>query len=90
LQKSSDASSKPSYNGTEAIFMHGTEGKPGDYFIYDIMGKQLKLVSKKTFDKVIAVSFADCTAAIDKAKVIGNDIYQLKEAVEIYNNRSKK
>ena len=29
LQKSSDASGKPSYNGNEAIFISGTEGKPG-------------------------------------------------------------
>src|SRR6185369_10573621 len=32
LQKESDASGKPSYNGTEAVFMNGTEGSRGDYF----------------------------------------------------------
>jgi hypothetical protein len=90
LQKSSDASSKPSYNGTETIFINGTQGRPGDYFIYDSKGKQLQLVTRKTFDNVVAASFANCTAAIDKAKTIGDDMYQLKEAVEIYNTRNNK
>src|SRR5258706_13321541 len=34
LQKASNASGKASYNGTEAVFNNGTEGKIGDYFIY--------------------------------------------------------
>ena len=33
LQKSSNASSKPTYIGNEIFFVSGTEGKPGDYFI---------------------------------------------------------
>ncbi len=86
LQKSSDASGKPSYNGNEAVFSNGTEGKPGDYFIYAGRNKQLKLVSKKNFDEVIAASFAGNTAAIDKAKAANGDLSLLKDAVEIYNS----
>lgn len=90
LQKSSDASGKPSYNGTEVIFSSGTEGSPNDYFIYDSRSKQLRLVSRKNFTKVVAATFADYTPAIDKAKTVNDDIAQLKDAVEFYNKRSSK
>lgn len=89
LQKSSDASDKPTYNGNEATFSSGTEGKPNDYFIYNTKDKQLKLVSRKNVDEVIAASFAGNIAAIDKAKTAGGDLSQLKVAVEIYNNRNR-
>ena len=90
LQKSSDASGKPSYNGNEAIFINGTEGKPGDYFIYDNSNKQLKWISKKNFNEVTAAVFAGNSAAIDKAKAVNGDVSLLKEAVEIYNNPDNK
>lgn len=85
LQKESDASGKPSYNGTEAVSMNGTEGSRGDYFIYDNKSRQLKLVTKKNFDVVIAGAFANNTAAIEKANTARNDLPRLKEAVESYN-----
>ena len=66
LQKSSDASRKPTYNGSEAIFSNGTEGKPGDYFTYTASNKQLKIVSRKNFNSVVAESFASCAASIEK------------------------
>ena len=90
LQKSSDASGKPSYNGNEAIFINGTEGKPGDYFIYDNSNKQLKWISKKNFNEVTAAVFAGNSAAINKAKAVKGDVSLLKEAVEIYNNPDNK
>jgi hypothetical protein len=90
LQKSSDASGKVSYNGNEAVFSNGTEGKPNDYFIYNTKSKELKLVSKKNFDEVVAKTFAGNTAAIDKAKTANGDVAQLKAAVDIYNNRNNK
>lgn len=89
LQKMSDASGKPTYNGTEAIFSNGTEGKPGDYFIYSSADKQLKLVAKKNFNETISAVFAGNTAALDKAKTVSGDLSQLKEAVEVYNNSHK-
>ena len=89
LQKASDASGKPTYNGNEAIFSSGTEGKPNDYFIYTTSSKQLRLVSKKNVDEIIAASFTGYTAAIDKAKTANGDLSQLKDAVEIYNNRNR-
>jgi hypothetical protein len=89
LQKSSDASGKPTYNGNEAIFSSGTAGKPNDYFIYNTNDKQLKLVSKKNLDEVVASSFAGHAAALDKAKTVDGDLLQLKDAVQVYNNRNK-
>ena len=89
LQKSSDASGKVTYNGSEAILSSGTDGKPNDYFIYNSNDKQLKLVSKKNVQELAATSFADCTAAIDKAKTINGDLSQIRGAVEEYNNRNK-
>lgn len=87
LQKASDASGKPSYNGNEAVFSNGTEGKPNDYFIYNSASKQLQLVSKKNVEEVAATCFAGNTAAIDKAKAINGDIALLKDAVEIFNQK---
>lgn len=86
VQKMSDASTKPTYNGNEAIFSSGTEGKPNDYFIYNGKEKQLKLISKKNVDEVTATCFAGHTAAINKAKTVNGDLSQIKEAVELYNN----
>jgi len=88
LQKSSDASGKPLYNGNEAIFSKGTEGKPNDYFIYNGKDKQLKLLSKKNLDEIVASSFAGHATAIEKAKSCNGDLLQIREAVEIYNNES--
>lgn len=89
LQKSSDASGKPTYNGNEAVFSSGTEGKLNDYFIYHGKDKLLKLVSRKNVEEVAATCFAGHTAAIEKAKTINGDLSQLKDAVEIYNSESK-
>jgi hypothetical protein len=87
LQKTSDASSKPTQVGNEVFFLSGTEGKPGDYFIYENKTQQLKLVSKKNLNSVVANSFAGYAPAIEKAKAAQGDIAQLKGAVEAFNNR---
>jgi len=89
LQKSSNASGKVTYNGSEAILSSGTDGKLNDYFIYNSNDKQLKLVSKKNVQEIATTSFADCTAAIDKAKTINGDLSQFRGAVEEYNNRNR-
>jgi hypothetical protein len=90
LQKSSDASSKPTNIGNEVLFISGTEGKPGDYFIYENRKRQLKLVSKKNLNAVVANTFGGYAPAIEKAKAAQADIAQLKTAVESYNSRSEK
>ena len=90
LQKMSDASDKPTYNGIEAIYSNGTDGKPGDYFIYETNSKNLKLVTKKNLIDVSASSFAGCNEAIEKSKTITDDVLQLKEAVDVYNTKSEK
>jgi hypothetical protein len=89
LQKSSDASRKPIYNGNQAVFTNGTDGQPGDYFVYG-KDKQLKLVTRKTLTAVAAESFAGCEEAIANAKQAGDDVAKLSEAVVIYNNRNSK
>ena len=88
LQKSSDASFKPVYVGTEAMFINGTEGKPGDYFIFNKSLNQLKLVNSRNVAAVTAETFMNCEAAVNKAKETGADIALLKDAVDIYNKRN--
>ncbi|MEI9956784.1 MAG: hypothetical protein WDM90_10895 [Ferruginibacter sp.] len=83
VQKASNASGKASYNGTEAVFNSGTEGKIGDYFVY--ADKKLKLLNKKTVESFINNDLTGCTAAIEKAKSINGDMAKLQEAVDIYN-----
>ncbi len=90
LQKSSNASSKPTQVGSDVLFISGTAGKIGDYFIYENKNQQLKLVSKKNLEVVVAESFAGYTPAIEKAKAAQADIARLKDAVESYNNRGGK
>jgi hypothetical protein len=89
LQKASDASSKPVYVGNETMFLNGTEGKPGDYFIFNKSLQQLKLVNSKNIAAVTAESFANCEAAIASAKAISTEVAMLKDAVVIYNSRNK-
>ncbi|MGG9962953.1 hypothetical protein [Ferruginibacter sp. SUN106] len=88
LQKASNASGKASYNGTEAVFNNGTEGKIGDYFVY--ADKKLKLINKKTVESFISNDLTGCSTAIEKAKTINGDISKLQEAVDIYNSYSVK
>jgi hypothetical protein len=90
LQKSSDASSKPTTIGNEVFFISGTEGKPGDYFIYENKNQQLKLVSKKNLNDVVTNSFGGYAPAIEKAKAAQTDVALLKDAVESYNSRNGK
>lgn len=89
LQKSSDVSGKPLYNGNEALFTGGTAGRQGDYFIYKDSNKDLIWVSQKNIDEVAAANFAGSSAAIEKAKEAKDDLARVKSAVEIYNNRNK-
>ena len=83
LQKASNAAGSVSYNGTEAIFSNGTEGKIGDYFVYT--DKKLKLLNKKNLESFITTDLAVCAPAVEKAKTINGDIAKLQEAVDIYN-----
>lgn len=83
IQKASNAAGKATYNGNEAVFSSGTEGKIGDYFIYS--NKKLTLLNKKSVDAFINNDLAGCTAAIEKAKTANGDMTKLQEAVTIYN-----
>lgn len=89
LQKSSDASDKPSYNGTDAVYINGTDGIRGDYFIYDPRHKSLKLVTRKSYVSVVSETFSGCTAAIEKANAPHTDMNGMKEAVLVYNNLNR-
>ena len=88
VQKQSNASGKASYNGNEAVFNNGTEGKIGDYFIY--AGKKLQLLNKKTVESFIATDLIGCAEAIEKAKTINGDMAKMQQAVEIYNTYASK
>ena len=89
LQKASDGSNQPVYNGTEAIFVKGTDGQVNDYFFYDRNHQLLKLLTKKNRDQMIAGTFTNCAAAIARAGEAGADLAQLRQAVDIYNQRSQ-
>lgn len=89
LQKQSDASGKVSYNGPNAVFSSGTEGRPGDYFLYTAATGKLQLVSKKNIEAVAAANFGTNAAALDRAKTAGTNVEELKEAVNIYNAGQK-
>jgi len=84
VMKSSNASGKASYNGTEAVFNNGTEGKIGDYFIY--ADNKLKLLNKKTVASFINTDLTGCAAAIEKAKTVNGDMAKMQAAIETYNN----
>jgi hypothetical protein len=86
LQKSSDASFKPVYNGNQAVFINGTEGNPGDYFLYISSNRELKRLNRKTVAAVVAESFGKCEQALAKAKAINDDISKLYEAVQEFNH----
>ena len=89
LQKSSDASGKLVFNGLENTVSSGTEGRPGDYFIYNSSSRQLQQLSKKNVNAVASSLFAGCNAAIEKARSANGEIAMVKDAVEIFNNRNK-
>ena len=89
LQKASDAAGKITYNGSEASISQGSEGKSGDYFIYNKQTSLLQWVSAKNFDEVVAKTFVGNSAAIAKAGNARTDIPQLKDAVEIFNATNK-
>jgi len=84
LQKASNAAAVASFNGTEAVFNNGTEGKIGDYFSY--ANNSLKVLNKKSIESFISNELNGCVAAIEKAKTVNGDIAKLKEAVDIYNS----
>lgn len=89
LQKASNGSNQPVYNGTEAIFIKGTDGQVNDYFFYDRTHQLLKLLTRKNRDEMIAGTFTNCAAAIASAGETGADLAQLRHAVDIYNQRSQ-
>jgi len=85
LQKSSDASSIPVYNGSDPVFSNGTDGRPGDYFFYTENTRELNLISEKIYQKIITQKLGSCPAAFNRANASVNDINGLKEAVDFYN-----
>lgn len=87
LQKRSNVSGKPLYNGTEAVFIKGAEGRQGEYFIYNPGTQELLLVHKKNREGILSL-FAKDTAATDVARQDVANADRLKDAIEIYNSRS--
>lgn len=87
LQKASNAANKASYNGADAVFTSGTEGKIGDYFVFS--NNQLTHLTKKSVSNFIAEQLSACAPAVEKAKAVNGDMAMLAEAVSIYNNSVK-
>ncbi len=83
LQKESNSSDKPLYNGTEPIFVNGTPGKIGDYYVFT--EEKLTLLNNKTLDDFINTHLTGCTEAVEKAKAINGDMAKMQQVVEIYN-----
>jgi hypothetical protein len=89
LQKASDAKGSIIYNGTDPIVVNGTEGKPGDYFLYHSGSRQLTLVTEKNVADVAALFFKGNINATEKSKLAKTDLLQLKEAVIAFNSSPK-
>lgn len=87
LQKASNAANKASYNGTDAVFTSGTEGKIGDYFVFS--NNQLIHLTKKSVNSFIADQLAGCAPAVEKAKAANGDMAMLADAVILYNKSVK-
>jgi hypothetical protein len=85
IQKQSNAAEVVSYNGTEAIFNSGTEGKIGDYFAYE--NKKLQILNKKTIASFIETTLISNALAVEKAKLINGDMAKLAEAINIFNSK---
>lgn len=66
LQKASDARAIPVYVGNEALFINGTEGKPGDYFT--LQQETLTLVKPGQLQQLVITDFPNCGAVISQAK----------------------
>ncbi|HMO61729.1 MAG TPA: hypothetical protein PKC39_09460 [Ferruginibacter sp.] len=86
LQKASNASGKPVFNGSEAIFASGTSGKIGDYFVYS--NEQLTHLTKKTAETFINEKLVNCPPALEKAQAGNGEIAALSEAIAIYNSNN--
>jgi hypothetical protein len=89
LQKASDISSKPIYNGTEAIFLNNTEGKRGDYFLYSTAQSQLLLLHKKNKEAILAL-FSGDAASLEIAKQNVANVELIKNAIALYNSRTSR
>lgn len=87
LQKASNAANKASFNGADAVFTSGTEGKIGDYFIFS--NNQLTHLTKKSVTSFIAAQLSACPPAAEKAKAANGNMAMLAEAVNIYNKSVK-
>lgn len=85
LEKWSDASAKPVYIGTEAQFINGTEGKPGDLYLYVPAKHDLVWMNKKNSSDNRTRLLAGCPAALEKVQQPDANMEQLKSAVIQFN-----
>jgi hypothetical protein len=85
LQKASNISSKPQYNGTQVFFLSGTEGRLGDYFVCNTSKDQLLLINKKNKDAILSLFTTDA-ASLEIAKQNAADSEVIKNAVALYNS----
>lgn len=90
LQKVTNAEGKIAYNGTDPVYQTTTEGKPGDYYLFNSKTLAVNLVNKASYDNIVSTHFSNYQPAVEKAKEGKDNIAQLKGAVEVYNKRPAK
>jgi hypothetical protein len=89
VQKSSNASAQPVYNGTELVAINTSLGNVNDYFIYDPAKKDLIRVTKNNFKEILQGTFSNFSPGMALAKEGVNNPGLLIQAVEWYNKRNK-
>ncbi|HNP53092.1 MAG TPA: hypothetical protein PKK69_00675 [Ferruginibacter sp.] len=84
LQKASHAEGKTIYNGTDAVYVPGTEGKVGDYFAYT--GSNLIRITSKNKQAFINQYLAGNESALAKARS-AQTVAGLADAIQLYNQQ---
>jgi hypothetical protein len=82
LQKASKTSSKILYSGSTPIGVAGTNGKLGDYYIYN--NNNLQLLTKKNVQSILIETCKDCTNPLPQVNT--NDLLSVGAIVTAYNN----
>lgn len=85
LEKWSDAASKPVYVGSEAQFINGSEGKPGEYYCYTPGNHELVWMNKKNSLENRSRLFKVCPQAFEQMNKANVDLEQVKAAVVLFN-----
>lgn len=84
LQKASHSEGKTMFNGSDAVYVPGTEGNVGDYFVYT--GSTLLRITSKNSQSFIDQYLAGNEAAASKARS-AQTIAGLADAIQLFNTK---